>query len=284
MIFLFTDFGLEGPYTGQVQAVLRQQAPGVPVISLLADLVPFEIQSAAYLLAAYSSGFPPGSVFLCVVDPGVGGARPGAVVRADGRWYVGPDEGLFAILARRARRVECWQLPHPVTASPSFHARDVFAPLAARLARDGAFGAGPVATAACARLEWPTSCSGWSISTATGMPSRKRAPPWWPCSHAADQWPRRAPGPDVHGCRTRGSFLVREFQRAGGTRRQPGQGGPVARHRGGYAVRIVLNPDFDPNGAYLRGHGSTRKNSEYSQIMSVFSVDSVAIDRGLGVE
>ena len=155
MIFLFTDFGLEGPYTGQVQAVLRQQAPGVPVINLFADLVPFEIQAAAYLLAAYSSGFPPGSVFLCVVDPGVGGGRAGAVVRADGRWYVGPDEGLFAILARRARRVECWQLPHPVTASPSFHARDVFAPLAARLARDGAFGAGPVATAACARPEWP---------------------------------------------------------------------------------------------------------------------------------
>ena len=90
----------------------------MPVTSLFADLVPFEIQSSAYLLAAYSSGCPPGSVFLCVVDPGVDGGRAGAAVRADGRWYVGPDEGLFAILTRRARRVECWQLPHPVTASP----------------------------------------------------------------------------------------------------------------------------------------------------------------------
>jgi S-adenosylmethionine hydrolase len=155
MIFLFTDFGQEGPYTGQVQAVLQQQAPGIPVISLFADLVPFDIQAAAYLLPAYSTGLPPGSVFMCVVDPGVGGERPGGLVRADGCWYVGPDEGLFAILARRARHVECWELPRPMTASPSFHARDVFAPLAARLARDGTFGAAPVATAASTRSEWP---------------------------------------------------------------------------------------------------------------------------------
>jgi S-adenosylmethionine hydrolase len=155
MIILFTDFGLEGPYTGQVQAVLQQQAPGVPVISLFADLTPFDIQAAAYLLPAYAAGFPPDSVFICVVDPGVGGVRPGGLVSADGRWYVGPDEGLFAILTRRARHVECWELPHPATASPSFHARDVFAPLAARLARDGRFGAGPVASTAGARPEWP---------------------------------------------------------------------------------------------------------------------------------
>jgi S-adenosylmethionine hydrolase len=155
MIFLFTDFGLEGPYTGQVQAVLQQQAPGVPVITLFADLAPFDIQAAAYLLPAYAAGFPPSSVFLCVVDPGVGAARPGGVVRADGRWYVGPDEGLFAILTRRAQRVQCWELPHPGAASPSFHGRDVFAPLAARLARDGRFGAGLVARAARAVLEWP---------------------------------------------------------------------------------------------------------------------------------
>jgi S-adenosylmethionine hydrolase len=155
MIILFTDFGLEGPYTGQVQAVLQQQAPGVPVISLFAGLSPFNIQAAAYLLPAYAAGFPPGSVFICVVDPGVGGVRPGGLVRADGRWYVGPDEGLFAILTRRASHVECWELPHPATASPSFHARDVFAPLAAHLARDGSFGAGPVPSATGARPEWP---------------------------------------------------------------------------------------------------------------------------------
>jgi len=155
MIVLFTDFGLEGPYTGQVQALLYRQAPGIPVVSLFADLAPFDTQSAAYLLPPYAAGFPPGSVFLCVVDPGVGGDRPGAAVCADGRWYVGPDEGLFALLVRRARQAQCWHLPAPVTASSSFHGRDVFAPLVARLARDGTLGADCVAAVVSMRPEWP---------------------------------------------------------------------------------------------------------------------------------
>lgn len=135
MIVLFTDFGLEGPYTGQVEAVLCAQAPGVRVIHLFSDLAPFDIQSAAYLLPAFVSRFPPGTVFLCVVDPGVGGNRPGVIARIAGHWFVGPNEGLFAPLTRRAVSVECWQLPDSDTASPSFHGRDVFAPVAARLAR-----------------------------------------------------------------------------------------------------------------------------------------------------
>ena len=97
MIVLFTDFGLEGPYIGQVQAVLQQQAPTIAVINLFSDLSPFDIQAAAYLLPAYRCGFDSGSVFLCVVDPGVGGDRPAVVVRADGQWFVGPNEGLFAL-------------------------------------------------------------------------------------------------------------------------------------------------------------------------------------------
>jgi len=135
MIVLCTDFGLEGPYIGQVQAVLQQQAPGMPVINLFSDLPPFAIQAAASLLPAYATAFPPASVFLCVVDPGVGSARPGVVVKADGRWYVGPNEGLFALLARQSDKVECWQLAEPDGASASFHGRDVFAPVAAQLAR-----------------------------------------------------------------------------------------------------------------------------------------------------
>ena len=155
MIVLVTDFGLEGPYVGQLQAVLQQQAPGVPVINLFSDLPPFDIQAAAYLLPAYVQGFPPGTVFVCVVDPGVGSARTGVVVGADGRWYVGPNEGLFALLARRADRIECRSLPEPAGASASFHGRDVFAPLAARLARGVAVDVEPLDVAALARPDWP---------------------------------------------------------------------------------------------------------------------------------
>jgi len=155
MIVLLTDFGLDGPYTGQVQAVLHQQAPGVPVISLFADLAAFDIQAAAYLLPPYTRGFAPGTVFLCVVDPGVGSRRPGVAVRADGRWYVGPNEGLFAILARRAGNIECWRLPEAEHAAATFHARDVFAPAAGRLARGGGEPGIRVSAETVLQPEWP---------------------------------------------------------------------------------------------------------------------------------
>jgi len=155
MIVLFTDFGLEGPYSGQVEAVLHAQAPGVRVIHLFSDLSPFDIQSAAYLLPAFVDRFPPGTVFLCVVDPGVGSKRPGVVTKIAGHWFVGPNEGLFAPLARRAASVECWQLPITETASPSFHGRDIFAPVAARLARGLAPLGEPVDAAVLERVDWP---------------------------------------------------------------------------------------------------------------------------------
>lgn len=155
MIVLMTDFGLDGPYVGQMQAVLQQQAPGTPVINLFSDLPPFDIQAAAYLLPAYTQGFPPGTVFVCVVDPGVGSARPGVVLEADGNWYVGPNEGLFALLVRRATRIECRVLPEPVGAAASFHGRDVFAPVAARLASGVAVAAEPLAVTALEHPDWP---------------------------------------------------------------------------------------------------------------------------------
>jgi S-adenosylmethionine hydrolase len=155
MIVLFTDFGVDGPYLGQVQAVLCRQAPGVPVINLFSDLVPFDIQGAAYLLPAYSAGFPPGTVFLCVVDPGVGGSRPACVLQAGACWYVGPDEGLFTLVARRAAHVAWYEIPVADSAAPSFHGRDVFAPVAAQLARDGSVTGRPVHRNAQAWADWP---------------------------------------------------------------------------------------------------------------------------------
>ncbi len=136
MIVLFTDFGLAGPYTGQVDAVLRQTAPGIPVISLFADLPAGQPKPAAYLLAAYAAWFSAGSVLLSVVDPGVGGDRRALIVEADGRVYVGPDNGLFEVVARRATELRVLEITwRPPALSASFHGRDLFAPVAARLAR-----------------------------------------------------------------------------------------------------------------------------------------------------
>lgn len=135
MILLFTDFGPRGPYVGQVQAQLVRLAPRIPVINLFADLPSFNARAAAYLLAAYVDEFPEGSVFLCVVDPGVGSARRPLIVQADHYWFVGPDNGLLNVVARRARHVTRWEITYaPPRLSSSFHGRDLFAPVAAQLA------------------------------------------------------------------------------------------------------------------------------------------------------
>ena len=110
MIVLFTDFGLHGPYTGQMKAVLHQMAPGIPVIDLFADAPVGNPKASAYLLAAYAVWFPAGTVFLCVVDPGVGGARPPIILEADGRRYVGPGNGLFELVQRRAAEARSWHI------------------------------------------------------------------------------------------------------------------------------------------------------------------------------
>ncbi|MBM3506622.1 MAG: SAM-dependent chlorinase/fluorinase [Alphaproteobacteria bacterium] len=136
-IVLFTDFGLEGPYVGQMKAVLARAAPGTLVFDLFADAPAFDPEASAYLLAAFRKAFAKDTVFLCVVDPGVGdpGRRP-AIVRADGQWFVGPDNGLFNVVAKRAAGLDWWDITWaPADLSASFHGRDLFAPVAARLAR-----------------------------------------------------------------------------------------------------------------------------------------------------
>jgi S-adenosylmethionine hydrolase len=156
MIVIATDFGSAGPYSGQMKAVLAREAPAVPVIDLFADLPSFEVQAAAYLLAAYVGEFPAGTVFLCVVDPGVGGDRRAAVVRADGRWFVGPDNGLFNVIARRATILQWWDIDwRPQRLSNSFHGRDLFAPVAARLARGDTVPGQAVEPATQRLLDWP---------------------------------------------------------------------------------------------------------------------------------
>ena len=138
MIVLFTDFGITGPYVGQMKSVLCQRAPTTPVIDLMHDAPAFDPQAAAYLLASLVSEFPQDSIFLCVVDPGVGSKRKPLIARIHERWFVGPDNGLFHIVAQRApgnSEVKWWEISwQPERLSSSFHGRDLFAPVAAMLA------------------------------------------------------------------------------------------------------------------------------------------------------
>ena len=136
MIVLFTDFGIRDPYVGQVKARLAKQAPAQQVVDLLHEVPDFNPHAGAHLLAAFASGFPPGSVFLAVVDPGVGTPRDAVVVLASGRWFVGPDNGLLSVVAARHADTRLWRITwQPDSLSPTFHGRDLFALIAAEIAR-----------------------------------------------------------------------------------------------------------------------------------------------------
>lgn len=145
MIVLFTDFGLNGPYVGQIKAALAAGAPGVPVVDLMHDAPVHNPRAAAYLLASLTRSFPRHAVFCAVVDPGVGGARAPVYLEADGQKFVGPGNGLFEIVGRRARKIRVRKLalsPDPISAT--FHGRDLFAPAAALLARGEPLPVSPV--------------------------------------------------------------------------------------------------------------------------------------------
>jgi S-adenosylmethionine hydrolase len=106
MLALFTDYGWSDPYVGQIKAVLAREAPGVPVIDLLHAVPDFNAHAGAQLLDALSHSFSVGTVFFCVIDPGVGVERDALVVEADGRWFVGPDNG-FPSFLRVPSRFAC---------------------------------------------------------------------------------------------------------------------------------------------------------------------------------
>jgi S-adenosyl-L-methionine hydrolase (adenosine-forming) len=107
-------------------------------------------------LAAYAGWFPATTIFLCVVDPGVGGARPAITLAAEDRWYVGPGNGLFELVQRRADKTRSWDIEwKPDHLSASFHGRDLFAPVAAMLARGEPPPGRPLEDDADRRPDWP---------------------------------------------------------------------------------------------------------------------------------
>jgi S-adenosylmethionine hydrolase len=136
LIGLFTDFGVGDPYVGQVKARLTEYAPSQQVVDLLHTVPDFNPHAGSHLLASLATGFPHGSVFLAVVDPGVGTPRDAVVVLAGGRWFVGPDNGLLSIVAARHSDTRLWRITwQPDDLSPTFHGRDLFARVVADIAR-----------------------------------------------------------------------------------------------------------------------------------------------------
>jgi hypothetical protein len=136
-ILLFTDFGAADVYVGQVELMLDRYATGARVIHLCNEAPAFNVRASAHLLAALAAQVTRGHVVIAVVDPGVGTERKPVVLRADGRWFVGPDNGLLSVVAARSSTRQLWHiLPPPGGVSHTFHGRDVFAPTAGAIASD----------------------------------------------------------------------------------------------------------------------------------------------------
>jgi S-adenosylmethionine hydrolase len=139
-IGLLTDFGLEDVYVGVMKAVIAGICPLARVIDLSHAVQPQNIHQAAFLLVNAVRYFPPGTVFVVVVDPGVGSARRAVAMRAGGYTFVAPDNGVLSYVAAELASepqvaVElvdpAYRLP---VVSSTFHGRDIFAPVAAHLA------------------------------------------------------------------------------------------------------------------------------------------------------
>ncbi len=134
IITMLTDFGTADGYVGEMKGVLATGASGASLVDIAHDLVPHDIDGARLALARYWRKFPPGTVHVVVIDPGVGSGRAALAVESEQRFLVGPDNGVLSPALLHAG-MRCVVLPVPSSAAPTFHGRDVFAPAAAELAQ-----------------------------------------------------------------------------------------------------------------------------------------------------
>src|SRR2546423_4876621 len=138
IITLITDFGAQDYFVGAMKGVILSINPDARIVDISHEIPPQDIHSAAFNLLACYKDFPAGTIHVAVVDPGVGSNRRGILVECDEQLFVGPDNGLFSWICEREGQFRARELTNdqffrkPV--SPTFHGRDVFAPVAAALA------------------------------------------------------------------------------------------------------------------------------------------------------
>lgn len=138
IVTLLTDFGTADYFVGAMKGVILSIAPGVTLVDVTHEVPPQEVRSGAFILLAAYREFPPGTVHVAIVDPGVGSSRRGIAIEAGGYRFVGPDNGIFGWIVDREPDARVFHLSNRSLFRPAvsstFHGRDVFAPVAAALA------------------------------------------------------------------------------------------------------------------------------------------------------
>jgi S-adenosylmethionine hydrolase len=152
-----TDFGAHDGYVGALKGVVLSLAPQATLVDIAHGVPARDVAAGAVALAQAAPLFPPGTIHVAVVDPGVGGARADLIVAAAGSFFIGPDNGVLSLAAREPRQIHRIEAPafrrEPV--SPTFHGRDVFAPAAGRLAAGAAIAEAGSAQASMVELGAP---------------------------------------------------------------------------------------------------------------------------------
>ena len=159
IITLLTDFGSRDAYAACMKGVILGLNPQAVLIDLSHEVPPRDIRAGAFILAGAAPYFPPGTIHLAVVDPGVGAGRRGLAARGRGQFWVGPDNGLFHLIFAGRSDIEIVSLENAAYFRPqisaTFHGRDIFAPVAAHLSLGVELGRlGPAITDPV-RLPWP---------------------------------------------------------------------------------------------------------------------------------
>lgn len=135
---ILTDFGTRDGFVAAMKGVIASIAPEVRIVDAAHGVEPGDVEAGTWVLSQYWSLFPEGTVHLVVIDPGVGSERRAIALEADGRVFVGPDNGLITRIITPDRPWRCFQLVKAeIEAGPlsrTFHGRDLFAPAAARIA------------------------------------------------------------------------------------------------------------------------------------------------------
>jgi len=140
VITLTTDFGIDDPFVGIMKGVILNICPKAEIVDLTHSIEPQNLFQAAQALKESVSYFPPNTIHLAVIDPGVGGSRKGLAIKTDKYFFIGPDNGIFSPFLEKFQAVELTNQEvflKPVSAT--FHGRDIFSPVAAWIANGKPF-------------------------------------------------------------------------------------------------------------------------------------------------